>query len=493
MTTPGYGYYSAVARHILCRHAPPDLRGAVVLLPNYHAAVPLAQALSRSAGMPALLPCMTTLSDWAGTVQLDTAVQSDTQRIAALYQALRGRDWFPDANLWSLSRELLALMDELTCHHVALPDSVDAFARQLGEAYQARTGQAMQFEARVVHELWYAMAASAEPDAPTAYQLQLAILAQRVTTPLYVLQTCDPGAPDARFIAACRERVEVTVFDLRAMINADPACTLLASALQQEQDSRDLRSIAGGFNTGDLRQRISLFGAHGMEQEAQAANVAVRRWLLEGRLQIASLLEGAGAPGDRDRGGVDEGRRIYTVIDPDLSRPSASVDDHLASDAKEGQKAVRHNRRRAAMELAHRDEVGAGAVDILPRAIEDVTCLGQLEAVAEAIKIDASSLGGWHNGQREYEDRQNSEFFQITPPCPLRADRPSHAPQPGRGEARSLRLHRGLFQSEEAALIDRLPRAIRVRAEAQSGSVESTCQTLHEGGVTPSLAATSAT
>ena len=287
------GFYSHVARKILSCHKPPDLRGATVLLPNYHAALPLAQALSAAADMPALLlPQMTTLADWAQTVAIDVPVQSDTQRIAALYQALRERNWFPDADLWSLSRELLTLMDELTRHHVALPDSSEEFARQLSEAYQAQNCQAMQFEARVVHELWYAMAASDDLDMSAAYQLRLGVLAQQVTTPLYVLQTCDLAAIEMRFLEACREHVEVTVFDLREMVVAEAGYTLIASALQQNMESRDLLSQAETLKTGTaLSNRLKLFGAHGLEQEAQAADVAVRRWLLEGHQCIAVVVQ----------------------------------------------------------------------------------------------------------------------------------------------------------------------------------------------------------
>ena len=121
-------FYKKVANHILSCHAQdlPDLRGATILLPNYHVAQPLAQALSAAAGLPALLlPQMVTLNDWAQTVPLDTPIQPDTQRVTALYQVLRERRWFADADLWSLSRELLALMDDLTRHHVALPESAD--------------------------------------------------------------------------------------------------------------------------------------------------------------------------------------------------------------------------------------------------------------------------------------------------------------------------------------------------------------------------------
>lgn len=286
-------FYRQVAQQILLRHAPPDLRGAVVLLPHYHAATPLAQALSSAAGLPALLlPQMTTLADWAQTVPLDAPVQSDTQRIATLYQVLRERNWFPDANLWSLSRELLTLMDELTRHHVALPESTADFARQLTEAYQAQSGVAMQFEARVVHELWYAMAANDDLDVSRAYQQRLGLLALQVDKPLYVLQTCDLAAPEVQFLQACRQLVEVTVFDLREMIANEPDFALLDAALQQDLHSDDLLSTAARLQTeAVLSMRLKLFGAHGLEQEAQAADVQVRRWLLEGKTSIAVVVQ----------------------------------------------------------------------------------------------------------------------------------------------------------------------------------------------------------
>jgi len=288
-------FYDQVAREILSCHAQelPDLRAARVLLPNYHAAQPLARALSRVSGLPALLlPQMTTLADWAQSVPLELPVLPDTQRIATLYQALRERRWFPDADLWSLSRELLALMDELTRHHVTLPKDEADFAAQLAEAYQTKSGEAMQFEARVVHELWYAMAAGDDLDAQRAYQQRLARLAQQVASPLYVLQTCDLIAPEARFLQVCRERVAVTLFDLREKVKAEPECELLAFALQQDMHSDNLLGTAGRLNArARLSARLKLFAAHGLEQEAEAADVQVRRWLLEGKSAIAVVVQ----------------------------------------------------------------------------------------------------------------------------------------------------------------------------------------------------------
>jgi ATP-dependent helicase/nuclease subunit B len=290
-------FIDRIAAYILSCHAQdlPDLRGATVLLPNYHVAQPLALALSTSAKRAALLlPQMITLNDWAQSIPLDIPIQPDTQRIASLYQALRERRWFADADLWSLSRELLGLMDDLTRHHVALPKSADEFSEQLAKAYQARSGQSMQFEARVVHELWYAMAAGGERDGVRAYQQQLALLAQRVDTPLYVLLTSDMSAPETHFLEACRARVPVTFFDLREMVVDAPDCALLSRALQHAAESGDLRSDATLLKkipAAALTSHLRLFGAHSLEQEARAAEVQVRSWLLAGKQNIALVAQ----------------------------------------------------------------------------------------------------------------------------------------------------------------------------------------------------------
>ena len=146
-------FFDTVARHILAQHSNeiPDLRRAVVLLPNYHVAQPLAQSLARAANSPTLLlPQMVTLQDWAQSVAVALPITPDSCRATALYQALRARRWFPDADLWGIARELLALLDELTQHQVALPQDEQDFLAQLEQAYRARRGTAMQFEARLV-------------------------------------------------------------------------------------------------------------------------------------------------------------------------------------------------------------------------------------------------------------------------------------------------------------------------------------------------------
>ncbi len=313
-------FFEAVARHILAQHAHeiPDLRRGIVLLPNHHLVQPLAQSLARLAKLPTLLlPHMVTLNDWAQSVPLTHSVTPDTCRATALYQALRARRWFRDADLWGIARELLKLLDELTQHHVTLPHSEEDFLAQLERAYQARRNAPMQFEARVVHELWYAMNASGELDAARAYQQRLAQLAQQADAPLTVLLASDLAALEARFLEAYRERAPVMVFDLREMALQQPECAVLqtlspalsrlwerefifsplpqAGEGQGERERVSLRDQAAQlrqhFPNAALNNRLRLFGAHGLEQEARAAEVQVRRWLLAGKKNIAIVAQ----------------------------------------------------------------------------------------------------------------------------------------------------------------------------------------------------------
>lgn len=255
-------YFDFVAGRMLAAQADalPDLRGAVVLLPNYHVAQPLAQALVRMARRPALLlPRMVTLNEWAQGVPLDTQVTADSQRGVLLYRQLRKHPLFRNADLWSMTQELLGLFDELTHSLHELPDDGEAFAVAVNQAYQARKNSALQLEARLVFELWHAMQSGHEPDAARAYQQQLARLAAQADRPLFVLRTSDWDALEQRFLDEYALHGPVEVFDLREM---------------------DVERSAPRF-----------FAATSLEQEARAAAMQVRRWLAEGKRDIAVVAQ----------------------------------------------------------------------------------------------------------------------------------------------------------------------------------------------------------
>ena len=255
-------FLDSVARRILSCHVQdiPDLRRATVLLPNYHVAQPLAQALGAAANLPALLlPQMVTLNDWAQSISLDMSVVTDSQRSALLYQHLRKQQWFEQADLWSMTQELLALFDELTHSIDTLPRDAEAFAAAVQQAYQARQNATLQLEARLVFELWHAMQAGAELDAARAYQQRLAKLAATAHQPLFVLRTSDWSAMEQRFLDDYAERAAVKVFDLREM---------------KTQNGSPL-----------------FFAATSLEQEARAAAMQVRLWLQAGKRDIAVVAQ----------------------------------------------------------------------------------------------------------------------------------------------------------------------------------------------------------
>ncbi len=253
-------FFDRVAKRIFAAHPAPDLRGIIVLLPNLHAAQPLAQALIRTANVPALLlPQMVTLNAWAQSVPLDAPVVADSQRSALLYQHLRKQQWFGNADLWSMTQELLKLFDELTHSLHALPGDADAFAAVVQQAYQARQNATLQLEARLVFELWHAMQAGGELDKARAYQQRLAKLTECADRPLYVLRASDWDAVEQRFLDEYEQRAMVKVFDLREM-EAETSAPLF-------------------------------FAATSLEQEARAAAMQVRLWLQAGKRDIAIVAQ----------------------------------------------------------------------------------------------------------------------------------------------------------------------------------------------------------
>ena len=251
-------FFDRIAKRILTAHATtlPDLRGITVLLPNFHAAQPLAQALMRAAQRPALLlPQMVTLNDWAQSVALNGEVATDSQRSALLYQQLRKLQWFENADLWSMTQELLTLFDELTHSLADLPDNAEAFAAAVQKAYKARQNSTLQLE------------------------------------PLYVLRTSEWTALEQRFLDEYEQRAAVKIFDLREMVQSQflPPCRGKArmgveSANLTESTPSPALPLQGGGE-------IKFFAATSLEQQARAAAMQVRLWLAAGKRDIAIVAQ----------------------------------------------------------------------------------------------------------------------------------------------------------------------------------------------------------
>ncbi len=286
-------FFDRIALRVLTAQAAaqPDLRGTIVLLPNYHVAQPLAQALMRVAQLPALLlPQMVTLNEWAQSVALDAPVVADSQRSALLYQHLRRQQWFDNADLWSMTQELLKLFDELTHSLRELPRDAETFALAVQQAYQARQNSTLQLESRLVFELWHAMQSGAELDAARANQQRQAMRAAPASQPMFVLRTSDWNALEQRFLDEYAAHAAVHVFDLREM---QALSQTLSPTLSHKWEREQLGSPRP-FTGEGLGERVSaprFFAATSLEQEARAAAMQVRLWLAAGKRDIAIVAQ----------------------------------------------------------------------------------------------------------------------------------------------------------------------------------------------------------
>lgn len=287
----------AAARAVVAdqRSRLPDLREAVVLLPTLHAAADFARALGAAAGAPALLlPRITTLAAWASTVSLGKPVMSRAARQAMLYRALVERDWLKGADLWGVAAELGALFDELTRAAVRLPGELRQFTRQLEAAYRARPGAALNFEARLVYELWHAATvAGGALDPQVAYYAQLSRLASGLAVPVYAVGLDELAPAERAFLELAHERTGVTWFEADAA-PGDPVARTLAAAWPQAPDAPGLiargAELARSEPASALAARLRIFGAQSAEDEARAVDTTVRTWLLEGKKAIAVLV-----------------------------------------------------------------------------------------------------------------------------------------------------------------------------------------------------------
>lgn len=294
---PSGGALASLARDLLAdfSETAPDLTGAVVVLPNLHAATTLARALCAEAGKSLLLPKMTTLAIWAAERPLPTESLPDVVREAAVFAALRSRQWFDSADLWQLTGELTSLFDDLTRYEVTLPATIEEFERQLECAYQARSGEAMQFEARLVYELWSALSLPREGavDSTAAYQLQLARIAGEASSPLYAIGLPELIPAERVFFETYARLAPVKTYRISAdLAGASASARFYASVWALPEENQPvLRERAAAFARNrpqsPIDTSVSLFGAPNLEHEARAVDVQVRSWLHDGHDRIA--------------------------------------------------------------------------------------------------------------------------------------------------------------------------------------------------------------
>jgi ATP-dependent helicase/nuclease subunit B len=290
------------ARAIIAHHGlqPASLRDAIVLIPDLHAVPDMARALRAAVQSPVLLlPRITTLRAWAGSVVLDQSVLGGAARELLLYRALVVRRWFAEQDLWTVCGELAALFDELTRERVALPPSPQDFAAVLARAYGGNMGRggagfttSLDFEARLVHDLWQAFTrAGGALDAESAYVARLAQLAQMATAPLYLIGAQHFSQAEREFFERYAARAPVTRLSSDTPATAQ-AQTLLAAwpegaHVNLRQRARELHAV---WPESALDGHLCIAAAASVESHAQMIDCAVRERLAAGRRHIAVVV-----------------------------------------------------------------------------------------------------------------------------------------------------------------------------------------------------------
>ena len=295
---PGSSLLEAAAKIIIARERPPNLSHVIVIVPNLFVAQPLQRALQQAAnGTALLLPAITTLVLWAESITLPKPALPDSRRLTWVHSALRSGNWFPGLDLWQVATELLMLIDECARHGISLPDDADDFQRVVRQALRASDNRAIQFEARLVHEIWRALQGDAtEIDRHGAYRLRLAELANRADAPLYVVGLMDSSTAEEQFLQRYAQRQPVQVIDADAAQSAShsPLFALLQSAWGDLRAEPVLRTRALQFSqahSASPAASLRAFAAMSLENEARAIELTVRRWLYEGKRTIAIIAQ----------------------------------------------------------------------------------------------------------------------------------------------------------------------------------------------------------
>ena len=291
-----------------------DLSSVLVLVPALPIAAEVRSAMLRAVPRPLLLPHFDTLTHWVQSASI-TGVSEPlpgSERLVLLHEALRERGWFDESALWGVASEMAGLFDELTAAAITLPDDEAALALQLQCAYALRSSEPLAFEARVVHELWRALAAVGQPDSAAVYRLRLAALvhqAERGITPSRPLLVLLDAAPEESLESAERDFLRryaqvqsVSLFhpaprrDLASPLMATLAAAwpelpgaqtqpLFERAVLVAQDYLESPLFDGGVS------RIELVPAGGREQEAQAAVAQIGEWLAAGLRRIVLITQ----------------------------------------------------------------------------------------------------------------------------------------------------------------------------------------------------------
>lgn len=287
---PGVHFWRSIAQEML-RDGEPVLSSALLIVPSFKVLPDFAQALGQAAQGTLWLPEITTL---VGVLSQHGSGQpglSNAQRQLGLYDALRNRDWFGEANLWAVSDELITLFDELTLCGGHFPEDPERFRQLLAQQYSVPTDTAsLRFEAQMTHRLWQAESHGQPSEARLQCQAAQTWVAQ-ANCPLWVVAEGPLSRFENNLYDAYAQRQPVTVwwpdraqtYECYGLLNAAwPVGERLAQGVEALKARVDAIP-----SPEDWSEHISLIPAEDMESLAEHVALTVMDWRQQGLEKIA--------------------------------------------------------------------------------------------------------------------------------------------------------------------------------------------------------------
>lgn len=289
---PPATFIAEAARLIVAQQAAhlPDLSASTVII-TPRAAPALKRALAQESALQGhptiMLPRIGTLESLAATIHIADPVKvvNDSERVLQVYQALKKQRWFLPAECLRVAHELVHLIDGLTHHMAALPATLQEHSRTLARAYAiGKSNSNLSFEATLTYDIWRTLAqpAHGEADRATRYALQLTAWAAHPAGPLYIMDSEALTRREQAFVQAYAAQAPAVLIDA-ALTDDSPRGNFIAHAFAAAPGGAAV--MANHTNRDSSWLQCSV--ARDVEEEAHAALSVLKRWLIEGKRDIA--------------------------------------------------------------------------------------------------------------------------------------------------------------------------------------------------------------
>lgn len=308
-----------LAKTLLARHPdqPVDLGACVVLFPmagTRHRFRRKLLDVAQSLHIDALIPPDTaSMKSWLEQFQpAETKILNHNEQELLLLQALAHYPHYLERyGTWPLIDSLLSLFEELTLNDCNISDDENHFRQSIESAYGIAELAPLADEAKLVHTLWTAWRTECQQqgvmDGATAHvaALKTSITTLSPNTHIWLAGFRNLAVAEQQWIHALEERGQI---DILAHGEPDPLTT------RPEPDS-DIKTVNKGsaeysnffaevFASADepllkrvrrqknrspespVASHVQILEARGLEQEARAIDIQVRRWLLQGKNNI---------------------------------------------------------------------------------------------------------------------------------------------------------------------------------------------------------------